>query len=328
MTAPPEHSGGPQPRHAGGAGQSCTRRGRADAAATNDGAAEAEFDPHAYGPVLASLDTGKKIFADALNTALEIVVTTHSASAGFVKLHWYDKSMRMQAGGFQMPDGDRIFVPIYYAHHYALLVADRAQGVLGVYDSMPDYQVEQRNRIAEQVQRVLKLPGLQVLQCDRQGAASNDCALHVLRNAARCLGGRDWELTRDDVKAMLRAHWGVADGNGATHHHAHDDGAHQGSVVEQRSDTGTATPQAVAGTSLSRFASCPAVEEAPAVNDSPQATKEAEKLRGFSHDASRQRIGDVATAAQDAVAAHAFGEPEARPPAGAARGSFNHDASL
>jgi hypothetical protein len=92
---------------------------------------------------------------------------------------------------------------MHYEEHSVLFVADRELGSLDIYDSYPEYNFFIRNSVANTLivncQNVW-LPELlrcvpRLVECE----GTNDCGLHVIRNAARIVGLSPWKYTRTDV---------------------------------------------------------------------------------------------------------------------------------
>jgi hypothetical protein len=176
---------------------------------------DAAGDPllrNARAETLASLEEGGLIVAEVVDIALAAVCAKHPQRAGYVTAHWTTLKT-IETREEMMPDTDLVFIPAAYKNHFVLFVSDRSRpGPLMVYDSMPNYFEEERNKIARDVARQCAELGrphvpeaFAVMDCELQG--HNDCGLHVARNAANYLGEADWKFLRSDLKRMVLAHW-------------------------------------------------------------------------------------------------------------------------
>jgi hypothetical protein len=180
-------------------------------------------DPLFCGRVLASLeDDGQPIIEDAVNAALS-ALTARLQRAGSVPTGWCDRAMPKPkrvacelpaCDCCELPELELVLAPVYIDGHFVLFVVDRANRILEVHDSWPEGWT--RDRIADNVLSHRKAFGLPEIldrifvDCEQQQAAEPyDSGLQVIQNAAKRLGYVDWQFTRAEVKAMLRAHWSM-----------------------------------------------------------------------------------------------------------------------
>jgi hypothetical protein len=166
---------------------------------------------------LKSLDDGMMIVGDVVNLALQVLCAGSQRSCA-VSTYWTSAAMPKphHKAVFQVaPDQELVFIPVNFDYHYVLFVADRSNNVLEVYDSLPEYGRRTRDSIAKKLldhREACGLPEIaqiKLIPSERQAPGSNDCGLFVIRNMAKRMGLDNWQLTRDDLKVMMRHQWGM-----------------------------------------------------------------------------------------------------------------------
>ena len=101
-------------------------------------------------------------------------------------------------------DWSKVIIPLHYAAHFALAIADKAANTVTFYDSYVNYCPEIRTALLEKIRETLRLQRVVAGAHDAQQPGSNDCGIHVIRHAQQVLGDRTAKLTRPLAQRHVR----------------------------------------------------------------------------------------------------------------------------